>query len=54
MDAFTLVVATALAALTMAAGMGLLYLASARQACLVDWMLAAACFALKRYICTRE
>jgi diguanylate cyclase (GGDEF)-like protein len=46
MDAFTLVVATALAALTMAAGMGLLYLASARQACLVDWMLAAACFAL--------
>jgi len=46
MDAFTLVVATSLAALTMAAGMGLLYLASARQACLVDWMLAAACFAL--------
>ncbi|MFS2213832.1 diguanylate cyclase [Telluria sp. Tellsp104] len=46
MDAFTLIVAAALAALTMAASMGLLYLASARQACLVDWTVAAALFAL--------
>jgi diguanylate cyclase (GGDEF)-like protein len=46
MDAFTLIVAAALAALTMAASMGLLYLASARQACLVHWMVAAALFAL--------
>jgi diguanylate cyclase (GGDEF)-like protein len=46
MDAFTLIVAAALAALTMAASMGLLYLASARQACLVDWTAAAALFAL--------
>ena len=46
MDAFTLIVAAALAALTMAASMGLLYLASARQACLVDWTIAAALFAL--------
>jgi diguanylate cyclase (GGDEF)-like protein len=45
MDAFTLTVAAALAALTMAASMGLLYLASARQACLVDWALAAVCLA---------
>ena len=41
MDAFTLTVAAALAALTMAISMGLLYLASARQPCLVDWSLAA-------------
>nr|WP_197071557.1 GGDEF domain-containing protein [Massilia sp. JS1662] len=46
MDAFTLIVAAALAALTMAASMGLLYLASARQACLIDWTAAAALFAL--------
>jgi diguanylate cyclase (GGDEF)-like protein len=46
LDAFTLIVAAALAALTMAASMGLLYLASARQACLVDWTGAAALFAL--------
>jgi diguanylate cyclase (GGDEF)-like protein len=46
MDAFTLIVAAALAALTMAASMGLLYLASARQACLVDWTAAAALFAM--------
>lgn len=46
LDAFTLIVAAALAALTMAASMGLLYLASARQACLVDWTVAAALFAL--------
>jgi diguanylate cyclase (GGDEF)-like protein len=46
MDAFTLIVAAALAASTMAASMGLLYLASARQACLVDWTAAATLFAL--------
>jgi diguanylate cyclase (GGDEF)-like protein len=46
MDAFTLIVAAALAALTMAAGMGLLYLANARQRCLVDWAVAGLCFAL--------
>jgi diguanylate cyclase (GGDEF)-like protein len=46
MDAFTLIVAAALAALTMAASMGLLYLASARQPCLVDWTAAAGLFAL--------
>jgi diguanylate cyclase (GGDEF)-like protein len=46
MDAYTLTVAAALAALTMAASMGLLYLASARQTCLVDWTLAAILFAL--------
>jgi diguanylate cyclase (GGDEF)-like protein len=45
MDAYTLTVAAALAALTMAASMGLLYLASARQTCLVDWTLAAVLFA---------
>jgi diguanylate cyclase (GGDEF)-like protein len=46
MDAFTLIVAAALAALTMAAGMGLLYFASARQACLADWTVAGIFFAL--------
>jgi diguanylate cyclase (GGDEF)-like protein len=46
MDAFTLIVAAALAALTMAASMGLLYLASARQPCLVHWAAAAALFGL--------
>jgi diguanylate cyclase (GGDEF)-like protein len=46
MDAFTLIVAAALAALTMAASMGLLYLASARQPCLVDWTAAGTLFAL--------
>ena len=37
MDGFTLIVAAALTAFTMAASMGLLYLASARQTCLADW-----------------
>jgi diguanylate cyclase (GGDEF)-like protein len=46
MDAFTLTVAAALVALTMATSMGLLYLASARQSCLVDWTLAAAFLAI--------
>jgi diguanylate cyclase (GGDEF)-like protein len=45
MDAFTLVVAAALAAVIMAGSMGLVYLTSTRQACLVDWMLAGLFFA---------
>jgi diguanylate cyclase (GGDEF)-like protein len=46
MDPFTFIVAAALAALTMAAGMGLLYFASGRQACLADWTVAGIFFAL--------
>jgi Diguanylate cyclase, GGDEF domain len=46
MDGFTLVVAAALTASTMAASMGLLYLASVRQPCLADWGMAAVLFAL--------
>jgi diguanylate cyclase (GGDEF)-like protein len=46
MDAFTFIVAAALAALTMAAGMALLYFASGRQACLADWTVAGIFFAL--------
>jgi len=46
MDGFTLIVAAALTACTMAASMGLLYLASARQPCLADWGMAAVFFAL--------
>jgi len=46
MDGFTLIVAAALTASTMAASMGLLYLASARQPCLADWGMAAVFFAL--------
>lgn len=46
MDAFTLVVAAALASTIMAGSMGLLYLASSRQACLVDWTLAGTFFAI--------
>jgi len=46
MDGFTLIVAAALTAFTMAASMGLLYLASARQPCLADWGMAAVFFAL--------
>src|SRR5438067_2490260 len=44
MDAFTLVVAAALAGAIMAGAMGLLYLTSARQACLLDWALAGLFF----------
>ena len=44
MDAFTLVVAAALASAIMASSMGLLYLASSRQLCLVDWALAGGFF----------
>ena len=46
MDGFTLIVAAALTAFTMAASMGLLYLASARQTCLADWGMAGLLFAL--------
>ena len=45
MDAFTLVVASALAGTIMAGSMGLLYAASARQVCLIDWGLAGLFFA---------
>jgi len=45
MDAFTLVVACALAGAIMAVSMGLLYLASSRRVCLSDWALAGLCFA---------
>jgi diguanylate cyclase (GGDEF)-like protein len=44
MDAFTLVVASALAGTIMAVSMGLLYLASSRRACLFDWSLAGLFF----------
>jgi diguanylate cyclase (GGDEF)-like protein len=50
LDAFTLIVAAALAALTMSASMALLYFASARQACLVDWAVAAVCFSLSNVL----
>jgi diguanylate cyclase (GGDEF)-like protein len=46
MDAFTLVVAAALASTIMAASMGLLYLTSSRQVCLIDWALAGVFFAV--------
>ena len=45
MDAFTLVVASALSSLIMASSMALLYRADRRQACLLDWMVAGLCFA---------
>jgi diguanylate cyclase (GGDEF)-like protein len=44
MDAFTLVVAAALAGAIMAGAMGLLYLTSSRQPCLLDWSLAGLLF----------
>jgi diguanylate cyclase (GGDEF)-like protein len=44
MDSFTLVVASALAAGIMAASMLLLYRASSRQPCLLDWSLGGLCF----------
>jgi diguanylate cyclase (GGDEF)-like protein len=44
MDAFTLVVASALVAAIMAASMLLLYRASSRQRCLLDWSLSGLCF----------
>lgn len=42
MDAFTLVVVSALAATIMTCSMGLLYLAGSRQACLLDWTVTGA------------
>jgi diguanylate cyclase (GGDEF)-like protein len=50
MDAFTLVVAAALASSIMAGSMGLLYLASSRQRSLVHWALAGIFFALNNSI----
>jgi diguanylate cyclase (GGDEF)-like protein len=44
MDAFTLVVASALAGMIMAVSMGLMYFASSRRACLFDWSLAGLFF----------
>ena len=44
MDAFTLVVASALASIIMASSMALLYRADRRQPCLLDWMAAGLCF----------
>jgi diguanylate cyclase (GGDEF)-like protein len=44
MDAFTLIVASALVAAIMAASMLLLYRASSRQRCLLDWSLSGLCF----------
>jgi diguanylate cyclase (GGDEF)-like protein len=45
MDAFTLVVVSALASVVMAASMALLYRAAPRQTCLRDWALAGSLFA---------
>ena len=50
MDAFTLVVAAALASAIMAGSMGLLYLTSSRQTCLVDWALAGIFFSVSNII----
>jgi diguanylate cyclase (GGDEF)-like protein len=44
MDSFTLVVASALVAGTMASSMLLLYKASSRQPCLLDWSVSGLCF----------
>lgn len=44
MDSFTLVVASAMVAGVMAASMLLLYRASSRQRCLLDWSLSGLCF----------
>jgi diguanylate cyclase (GGDEF)-like protein len=50
MDAFTLIVAAALASIIMAGSMGLLSIASSRQACLADWALAGIFFAVSNCI----
>ncbi len=50
MDAFTLVVAAALTSTIMAGSMALLYLASSRQVCLIDWTLAGSFFAISNII----
>jgi len=50
MDSFTLVVAAALAGTIMVVSMGLLYFASLRRTCMVNWALAGLCFALSSVI----
>jgi len=50
MDAFTLVVASSLVAGIMAASMLLLYRASSRQSCLLDWALSGLCFLVSSVI----
>lgn len=50
MDSFTLVVASALVAAIMAASMLLLYRASSRQRCLLDWSLSGLCFLVSNVI----
>jgi hypothetical protein len=50
MDSFTLVVASALVAATMAVKMLLLYRASSRQPCLLDWSLSGLFFLLSNLI----
>jgi diguanylate cyclase (GGDEF)-like protein len=50
MDSFTLVVASALVAAIMAASMLLLYRASSRQSCVLDWSLSGLCFVVSNII----
>jgi diguanylate cyclase (GGDEF)-like protein len=50
MDSFTLIVASALLGGSMAASMLLLYRASSRQACLLDWSLGGLCFMITSVI----
>lgn len=50
MDVFTLVVACALVGAVMTVSMGLLYLVSARRACLFNWALAGLCFTASNVI----
>jgi diguanylate cyclase (GGDEF)-like protein len=50
MDSFTLVVASALEAGIMTASMLLLYRASSRQSCLLDWALSGLCFLVSSVI----
>jgi diguanylate cyclase (GGDEF)-like protein len=50
MDPFTLVVASSLVAGIMAASMLLLYRASSRQSCLLDWALSGLCFLVSSVI----
>jgi diguanylate cyclase (GGDEF)-like protein len=50
MDPFTLVVASALVAAIMAVSMLLIYRASSRQSCLLDWALSGLCFLVSSII----
>jgi len=52
MDAFTLVVVSALASVVMAASMALLYRAAPRQACLRDWAMAGLFFTCNSVLAT--